>query len=205
MTELSITNIDKQRTRFRLIEKTRSRSVLIMLSPFIPSLNQGPHTPTSSSSHRPHTSSPLTESFSPSPSASKLQSRRVAQYKSIATPTRRVSTAYSSRPSRESVDKLSFGLRLFPSTTTSGESENPRDALLRVRLRDRCARRAQQARTKRVEMGRRKNALSSDGDDLDMDSDEDNDEDTALNDEVCHGTLCFIQYGSSDANPQVIS
>ena len=56
---------------------------------------------------------------------------------------------------------------------------------------------------KRVEMERRKSALSSDGEDVDMDSDEENDEDTVLNDEVCHGTSYF--YGSSDANTPVIS
>jgi hypothetical protein len=100
------------------------------------------------------------------------------------------------------VDKLSFGLSLFPSTTASGDSENPRDVVLRGRLRERCARRAQQARTKRVEMERRKNALSSDGEDVDMDSDEENDEETVLNDEVCHGTSCF--YSPSDANTPVI-
>ncbi|KAH9077935.1 hypothetical protein EDB83DRAFT_2216629 [Lactarius deliciosus] len=154
-----------------------------MLSSYGPSLNQDPRTPSSSSTYRPHTSSPLSESFSPSPSAASLQSRRVAQYKSIATPTRRVSTAYSSRPSRASVDKLSFVPSLFSSTAVSGESENTRDALLRGRLKERCARQAQ-ARTKRVETERRKSALSSDGEDVDMDSDEEDDEDTALNDEL---------------------
>ncbi|KAI9459149.1 hypothetical protein BJY52DRAFT_1416187 [Lactarius psammicola] len=159
----------------------------MILSSNSPSLNQDPRTPSSSSTYRPHTSSPLSESFSPSPSASaaaSLQSRRIAQYKSTATPTRRVSTAYSYRPSRASVDKLSFVPSLFSSTAVSEESENPRDALLRGRLRERCARRAQQARTKRVETERRKNALSSDGEDVDMDSDEENDEDTVLNDEL---------------------
>jgi len=178
----------------------------MMLSSYGPLLNQDPRTPSSSSTHRPHTSSPLSEPFSPSPSApaaASLQSRRVAQYKSIATPTRRVSTAYSSRPSCASVDKLSLVPRLFSSTAVSGESENSHDALLRVRLRERCARRAQQARTKRVEMERRKCALSSDGDGVDMDSDEENDEDTALNDEVCHGTSGFTT--ASDANTLVIS
>ncbi|KAH9171092.1 hypothetical protein EDB89DRAFT_1194602 [Lactarius sanguifluus] len=138
----------------------------MMLSSYGPSLNQDPRTPSSSSTFRPHTSSPLSESFSPSPSAASLQSRRVAQYKSIATPTRRVSTA------------------LFSSTAVSGESESTRDALLRGRLKERCARQAQQARTKRVEVERRKSALSSDGEDVDMDSDEEDDEDTALNDEL---------------------
>lgn len=173
-----------------------------------PSLNQNPRTPTSSSSYRPHASSPLSESFSPSPSASaaaKLQSRRVAQYKSITTPTRRVSTAYSSRPGQPSVDKLNFTARLCSSTAVPGESDNPHDSLLRGRLKERCARRAQQARTKRVEMERRKSDLSSDCEDVDMDSDEENDEDTALNDEVCHGSSGFIHYGSSDTNNAVIS
>ncbi|KAH8993595.1 hypothetical protein EDB86DRAFT_1338044 [Lactarius hatsudake] len=156
----------------------------MMLSSYALSLNQDPRTPSSSSTYRPHTSSPLSESFSPSPSAASLQSRRVAQYKCIATPTRRVSTAYSSRPSRASVDKPSFVPSLFSSTAVSGESENTRDALLRGRLKERCARQAQQARTKRVEMERRNSALSSDGEDVDMDSDEEDDEDTALNDEL---------------------
>ncbi|KAN0136836.1 hypothetical protein V8E53_005277 [Lactarius tabidus] len=158
-----------------------------MLSSYGPSSNQDPCTPTSSSSYRPHTSSPLSEPFSPSPSSSaaaKLQSRRVAQYKSIATPTHRAPAAYSSRPSHPSVNKLNFGLRLFSSTAVSGESDNPRDSLLRGRLKERCARRAQQARTKRVEMERRKSALSSDCEDVDMDSDEEDNEDTALNDEL---------------------
>lgn len=178
-----------------------------MLSSYGPSLNLDPCTPTSSSSYRPHTSSPLSESFSPSPStsaAAKLQSRRVAQYKSIATPTHRASAAYSSRPNHPSVDKLNFGVRLFSSPAVSGESENPHDSLLRGRLKERCARRAQQARTKRVEMGRRKSALSSDCEDVDMDSDEENDEDTALNDEVCHGSR-FSHHVASDANSPVIS
>jgi hypothetical protein len=179
-----------------------------MLSSYGPSLNQNPCTPTSSSSYRPHTSSPLSEPFSPSPSpsaAAKLQSRRVAQYKSIGTPTHRASAAYYSRPSHPSVDKLNFGVRLFSSTAVSGESSNPRDSLLRDRLKERCARRAQQARTKRVETERRKSALSSDCEDVDMDSDEENDENTALNDEVCHGSLCFIHHAASDANSPVIS
>ncbi len=165
-----------------------------MLS-YSPSSNQDPRTPPSSSSHRPHTSSPLSETFSPSPStsaAAKLQSRRIAQYKSIATPTRRVSAAYSSRPSQASVDKASSDLRLFSSTPVAVASEkNPHDTLLRSRLRERCARRAQQARSKRVQMERRMNSLSSDGEDVDMDSDEENDEDTALNDEVCRSMSCF--------------
>jgi hypothetical protein len=103
------------------------------------------------------------------------------------------------------VNKLNFGLRLFSSTAVSGESDNPRDSLLRGRLKERCARRAQQARTKRVEMERRKSALSSDCEDVDMDSDEEDNEDTALNDEVCHGSLCFIHHAVSDANATVIS
>lgn len=103
------------------------------------------------------------------------------------------------------MDKLNFAPRLFSSTAVSGESDNPHDSLLRGRLKERCARRAQQARTKRVEMERRKSDLSSDCDDVDMDSDEENDEDTALNDEVCYGSSGFIHYGSSDANTPVIS
>ena len=179
-----------------------------MLSSYPPLLNQDPCTPTSSSSFRPHTSSPLSESFSTSPSASaatKLQSRRLAQYKSITTPTHRAPAAYTSRPSHPSVDKLNFGFRLFSSPAVSGESDKPHDTLLRGRLKERCARRAQQARTRRVEMERRKSALSSDYEDVDMDSDEEDDEDTALNDEVCHSNLCFIHYTASDTNSLAIS
>lgn len=66
-----------------------------------------------------------------------------------------------------------------------GEAENPRSALLRDRLRQRCADRAQQARTKRVERERRRNALSSDGEDFSMGSDEEEDqEEVMLNDEL---------------------
>jgi len=82
------------------------------------------------------------------------------------------------------VDKLSFTSCLFSATAVPGESDNPHASLLRGRLKERCARRAQQARTKRVEMERRKSALSSDCEDVDMDSDEENDEDMALNDEL---------------------
>jgi hypothetical protein len=96
------------------------------------------------------------------------------------------------------VDKLSFTSRLFSATTVPGESDNPHASLLRGRLKERCARRAQQARTKRVEMERRKSSLSSDCEDVDMDSDEENDEDAALNDEVCHGSSGFILYRASD-------
>ena len=105
------------------------------------------------------------------------------------------------------MDKLNFGFRLFSSPTVSGESDNPHDSLLRGRLKERCARRAQQAqqaRTKRVEMERRKSALSSDYDDVDMDSDDEDDDDTALNDEVCYG-LCFIHLTASDTNSPAIS
>jgi hypothetical protein len=151
---------------------------------------QDPRTPTSSSPFRPHTSSPLSESFSPSPStsaAAKLQSRRLAQYKSTAsaTPPRRISSAYSSRPNIATVDDLSFGVRLFSPVSLSGDAY-PRSALLRDRLRQRFARRAQQEREKRVEIKRerRKNGFSSDGEDMSMDSDDENDEDIGLNDEV---------------------
>jgi hypothetical protein len=64
---------------------------------------------------------------------------------------------------------------------------NPRDALLRDRLRKRCAsHRAQQVRTKkRVERERRRNGLSSDGEEMSVESDEEeNDEEIVLNDEV---------------------
>lgn len=163
-----------------------------------PTCNQGPRTPSSSSPYRPHTSSPLSEPcFSPSPStsaAAKLQSRRVAQYKSaastITTLTRRVSSAYRSRPASAAArpDESPVGVRLFSSSGGGVEAENPHSALLRDRLRQRCAHRAQQARTKRVERERRRNALSSDGEDLSMGSDEDEDDDQEeimLNDEVC--------------------
>src|SRR6267142_5388529 len=167
-----------------------------------PTCNQGPRTPSSSSTYPPHTSSPLSEPcFSPSPSTSavaKLQSRRIAQYKSTAstttTLTRRVSSAYRSRPAAAAVtpDESHFGVRLFSPSGGGGgggvEVENPHSALLRDRLRQRCAHRAQQARTKRVERERRRNALSSDGEDLSMGSDEDDDDDQEeimLNDEVC--------------------
>jgi hypothetical protein len=69
------------------------------------------------------------------------------------------------------------------------ETENPRSAFLRDRLRQRCAHRAQQARAKRVERERRRNALSSEGEDLSMESDEDEDEDVVINDEVCFALL----------------
>lgn len=59
---------------------------------------------------------------------------------------------------------------------------NPRNALLRDRLRQRCAHRAQQAHTKRVERERRRNGLSSEGED--MSDEEENDEEIVLNDEV---------------------
>ena len=71
--------------------------------------------------------------------------------------------------------------------------DNPRNALLRHRLRKRCAHRAQQVHTKRVERDRRRNGLSSDGEDMSMESDEEeNDEEVVLNDEVslsCSFTL----------------
>jgi hypothetical protein len=78
------------------------------------------------------------ESFSSSPStsaAAKLQLRRLAQYKSITTPTTRcVSGAYyHSRPKLPAVaDEPSFGVRLFCSVGASpGEENHPHDALLR--------------------------------------------------------------------------
>jgi len=152
------------------------------------STSQDPRTPSCSTPYRPHTSSPLSESFSPSPStsaAAKLQSRRLAQYKSITTPTRRVSSAYSSRSRNATTDDFNFGVCLFYPVPAPGDAEeNPRNALLRDRLRQRCARRAQQAREKRVEKERRKNGLSSDCEDMSMDSDDENDEDIVLNDEV---------------------
>lgn len=153
---------------------------------------EGPHTPSSSSPYRPHTSSPLSEPFSPSPStsaAAKLQSRRLAQYKSIATPTtRRISSAYHSRPKHAAViDESNFGVRLFCSVAASPDDvvNNPHDTLLRDRLRKRCAHRAQQAHTKRVGRERRRNGLSSsDGEEMSVESDEDENEEEMLNDEV---------------------
>lgn len=157
-----------------------------MLSSCKPPFDDGPRTPSSSSPYRPHTSSPLTESFSPSPStsaAAKLQSRRLAQYKSITTPTRRVSSAYHSRLNHLASDEPYSGVRLFNSAAPLGDVEsNPRNALLRDRLRQRCAHRAQQAHTKRVERERRRNGLSSEGED--MSDEEENDEEIVLNDEV---------------------
>ncbi|KAH9983173.1 hypothetical protein BJV74DRAFT_51280 [Russula compacta] len=146
-----------------------------------------PRTPSSSSPYRPHTSSPLYESFSPSPStsaAAKLQSRRLAQYKSSTTPTRRVSSAYHSCPKHAAANEPHFGASLFSSVASLGDAGNPRNKLLRDRLRQRCARQAQQERTKRVERERRRNGLSSDGDDMSMESDEENDEELVLNDEL---------------------
>jgi len=147
-----------------------------------------PRTPSSSSPYRPHTSSPLSESFPLSPSrppAAKLQSRRLAQYKSTSTPTRRVSSAFHSRPPKHAAaDEPNFSARLFSSSVAApGDAENPRSALLRDRLRQRCASRAQEARTKRVERERRRNGLSSDGEDMSMESDEEDDDDV-LNDEL---------------------
>ena len=171
-----------------------------------PSFDDGPRTPSSTYPYRPHTSSPLSESFSPSPStsaAAKLQSRRLAQYKSITTPTRRVSSAYQSRPSHRAADEPTFGVRLFQSAAPLGDVEdNPRNALLRHRLRKRCAHRAQQVHTKRVERDRRRNGLSSDGEDMSMESDEEeNDEEVVLNDEVslsCSFTL-YSRFWLSEA------
>ena len=62
--------------------------------------------------------------------------------------------------------------------------DNPRNALLRDRLRKRCAHRAQQVHTKRVERDRRRNGLSSDGEDMVESDEEENDEEVVLNDEV---------------------
>jgi len=165
-------------------DRDATRTECVMLSSYSP---QDPRTPSSSSPYRPHTSSPLSGSFSPSPStsaAAKLQSRRLAQYKSTTTPTRRVSSAYSYRPRNETANGFDFGVRLFAPVSAPGDAENSRSALLRDRLRERCARRAQQARTKRVERERRKNGLSSDGEDMSMESDDENDEDVVLNDEL---------------------
>ena len=166
-----------------------------------PSFDDGPRTPSSSSPFRPHTSSPLSESFSPSPStsaAAKLQSRRLAQYKSTTTPTRRVSSAYQSRSNHHD-EPPHFGVRLFHSAAPLGDVENnPRNALLRDRLRKRCAYRAQQAHSKRVERERRRNGLSSDGEDMSVESDEeDNDEELVINDEVL--SLCCLIVLLSDA------
>jgi hypothetical protein len=179
--------------------------------------DEGPRTPSSSSPYRPHTSSPLSETFSPSPStsaAAKLQSRRLAQYKSITTPTtRRVSSAYHhhhhsrSKHPAAATDEPNLGVRRFrsvaaaaaaaASASSPGDAENnsnnntPRDVLLRDRLRQRCAHRAQQAHTRRVERERRRNALSSsDGEEMDVGSDdEENEEELVLNDEVCVGVV----------------
>ena len=112
------------------------------------------------------------------------------------TPTRRVSSAYRSRQGHAigsgtaAPDESSFAVRLFSLVGDSApaETENPRSALLRDRLRQRCAHRAQQARAKRVERERRRNALSSEGEDLSMESDEE-DEDVVINDEVCFALL----------------
>lgn len=165
---------------------------------------QSPRTPSSSSPYRPHTSSPLSEPhFSPSPStsaAAKLQSRRLSQYKSTAatnTPTRRVSSAYRSRPEHAtgataaaSDGEPCFAVRLFSGGEVPREAENPRSALLRDRLRQRCVHRAQQARTQRVERERRRNAMSSDGEDLSMESDDEDDQEVVINDEVCRQRFC---------------
>jgi hypothetical protein len=154
--------------------------------------DEAPRTPSSSSPYRPHTSSPLSAPFSPSPStsaAAKLQSRRLAQYKSITTPTtRRVSSAYRYSRSKHpaATDEPIIGVRPFSSAaaSTTGDVENN----LRDRLRQRCAHRAQRARTKRVERERRRHVLSSsDGEEMDVESDEEeNEEEFGLNDEVCH-------------------
>ncbi|KAI0305349.1 hypothetical protein B0F90DRAFT_1194856 [Multifurca ochricompacta] len=152
----------------------------------IPSLDHIPRTPSSSSSYFPYTSSPLSESFSPSPSksaATKLQSRRLAQYKSTATPTRRISSTYSSRQKHATASESVVDVCLSPPVVVTREVENTRSAFFRDRLRERCARRAQQARTKCIERVRRRNGLSSDGEDMCMESDEEND-DEVLNDEV---------------------
>jgi hypothetical protein len=161
--------------------------------------DEGPRTPSSSSPYRPHTSSPLSESFSPSPStsaAAKLQSRRLAQYKSITTPTtRRVSSAYRHSRSKPpaATDEPNFGVRPFclAAASTTGDVENN----LRDRLRQRCAHRAQRAHTKRVERERRRNVLSSsDGEDMNMDSDdEEKEEEFGLNDEVCFVLCCVVR------------
>ncbi|KAI0293938.1 hypothetical protein BC826DRAFT_1013370 [Russula brevipes] len=157
-----------------------------------------PRTPSSSSPYRPHTSSPLSESFPLSPSrppAAKLQSPRLAQYKSTSTPTRRVSSAFHSRPPRHAAaDEPNFSASLFSSSVAApGDAENPRSALLRYRLRQRCASRAQEARTKRVERERRRNGLSSDGEDMSMESDEEDDDDV-LNDELFRRIIASVRH-----------
>lgn len=163
--------------------------------------DEGPRTPSSSSPYRPHTSSPLSESFSPSPStsaAAKLQSRRLAQYKSITTPTtRRVSSAYRySRSKHPAVtDGPNFDVRHFPSVaagTSTGDVENN----FRDRLRQRCAHRAQRAHTKRVERERRRRGLSSsDGEEMDVESDdEENEEEFGLNDELFRRIMDSAKY-----------
>jgi hypothetical protein len=71
---------------------------------------------------------------------------------------------------------------------TDDVENNPRNALLRDRLRKRCAsHREQQVRSKkRVERERRRNGLSSDGEEMCMESDEEenDEEEVVLNDEV---------------------
>ncbi len=85
------------------------------------------------------------------------------------------------------IDESNFGVRLFCSVAASPDDvvNNPHDALLRDRLRKRCAHRAQQAHTKRVGRERRRNGLSSsDGEEMSVESDEDENEEEMLNDEV---------------------
>jgi len=175
-----------------MVNVTLSVSMMLSLS-CRSSIDEGPRTPSSSSPspYRPHTSSPLLESFSPSPStsaAAKLQSRRLAQYKSITTPTtRRVSSAYHSRSKHPGLtDQPNFGVRHSRSVAASpGDVENN----LRDRLRQRCAHRAQRAHTKRVQRDRRRNGLSSsDGEEMDVESDDDeeNEVELGLNDELFH-------------------
>jgi hypothetical protein len=83
-------------------------------------------------------------------------------------------------------DEPNFGIQHFRSVaaSTGGDVENN----LRDRLRQRCAHRAQQAHTKRVERERRRHGLSSsDGEEMNVESDDDeeNEEELGLNDEVC--------------------
>lgn len=86
-----------------------------------------------------------------------------------------------------------------------GDAGNPRNKLLRDRLRQRCAHRAHQERTKRVERERRRNGLSSDGDDMGMESDEENDEELVLNDEACRAASCLCKSVSDTSTLPAVS
>jgi len=84
------------------------------------------------------------------------------------------------------VPGVSVGPCLFSSASAPGDAQDSRSTLLRDRLRQRCARQAQQARTKRVERERRRKSSSSDGEDMSMESDEEVDEEVLINDELFH-------------------